>query len=96
MFLKQTWNMLAVSVLYNFNPNDEVQLKQYAKKLREEVSCSLSQEDVSYEAKVDVSELRRPKDTDHPVIEVNNSSFYLIDVNEFYSVNCDEIFSYIY
>lgn len=65
--------MLAVSVLYNFNSEDEVQLKQYAKKLREEVSCLLSKEDVSYEAKVQVLDMKRPKETDHPVIEVKFS-----------------------
>ncbi|XP_001605964.1 centromere protein L-like [Nasonia vitripennis] len=68
--LRQTWNIWGVSVLFDFHCDNEVQLKQYAKKLREEVACILSQDDVSYEAKISVLDIQRPKETDHPVVKI--------------------------
>ncbi|KAL7300416.1 hypothetical protein TKK_0006842 [Trichogramma kaykai] len=71
VLLRQTWNICGVSTLFNFQCENEVVLKQYAKKLREQVACMLSQEDVSYEAKVSVLELERPNSDDHPIIKIN-------------------------
>ncbi|KAJ8679014.1 hypothetical protein QAD02_014801 [Eretmocerus hayati] len=52
VLLKLTWTYYGVSALFNFIVNDEVQCKRYAKKLREEVASTLTQEDVSYDAKI--------------------------------------------
>lgn len=76
--LKQTWNIWGVSVLFDFNCDNEVQLKQYAKKLREEVACILSLDDVSYEAKISVLDIQRPKETDHPVVKVYYAKYFII------------------
>lgn len=68
--LRQTWNIYGVSALFDFKCDDEVRLKSYGKKLREEVASNLSKEDVSYDAKVNVLEMPRPIETDHPIIQV--------------------------
>ncbi|XP_014219468.1 centromere protein L-like [Copidosoma floridanum] len=68
--LKQTWNIHGVSILFNFHSDNEVLMKQYAKKLREEVATILSQENVTYNAKITVLNIRRPKETDHPVVKI--------------------------
>lgn len=70
-FLNQTWNICAVSLLYNFEFNNEVKLKLYAKRLREEVACMVSKENVTYDAKISVLEMKRPTETDEPTIKVN-------------------------
>ncbi|XP_076668464.1 uncharacterized protein LOC143369006 isoform X1 [Andrena cerasifolii] len=69
--LSQTWNIYGVSTLFNFY-QDEVHLKQYAKRLREEVAGTLAQQDVAYTAKFLVMEniTVRPHPVDPPPIKV--------------------------
>ena len=69
--LSQTWNIYGVSTLFNFC-NDEVHLKQYAKRLREEVAGTLEQQDVAYTAEFFVMEniTVRPHPVDPPPIKV--------------------------
>ena len=71
--LSQTWNIYGVSTLFNFC-KDEVHLKQYAKRLREEVAGTLTQQDVSYNAKFFVMEniTVRPHPVDPPPIKVSS------------------------
>ncbi|XP_033211822.1 centromere protein L-like [Belonocnema kinseyi] len=70
--LKQTWNMWAVSTLFGFQYDSEVQLKLYAKKLREEAACSLLKEDVTYSAKFTLMDNLgpRPNPTDAPAVKI--------------------------
>ncbi|XP_046744485.1 centromere protein L-like [Diprion similis] len=49
--IKLTWNISAVSPLFGLDFKDDVRLKQYGKRLREEVASSLFKDNVSYEAK---------------------------------------------
>ncbi|XP_011875514.1 PREDICTED: centromere protein L-like [Vollenhovia emeryi] len=51
----QTWNIYAASALFDFQ-RDDVHLKLYAKKLREEVASTLSHENVTYDAKFSVTQ----------------------------------------
>ncbi|XP_031827318.1 uncharacterized protein LOC116424713 isoform X2 [Nomia melanderi] len=51
--LHKTWTIYGVSTLFNFH-RDEIHLKQYSKKLREEVAATLAQEDVIYTAKMNI------------------------------------------
>ena len=69
--LSQTWNIYGISTLFNFY-EDEVHLKQYAKRLREEVAGTLAQQDVSYSAKFFVMEniTVRPHPVDPSPIKV--------------------------
>ena len=69
--LEQTWTIWAVSTLYGFRYDNEVQFKIYAKTLREAV-CSMLKEDVLYDAKFSVIENLGPKpnSTDAPAIKV--------------------------
>ncbi|XP_048508408.1 uncharacterized protein LOC105685550 isoform X2 [Athalia rosae] len=48
--ITKTWDVWAASPLYGMKWNEEVKLKQYAKRLRENVATSLCKEDVSYDA----------------------------------------------
>jgi hypothetical protein len=68
--LKKTWNIWGVSQLFNFKCNDDVIFNQYAKQLREEIASLLSQENVSYVAKFEILDIPKPKDSDHPVLQV--------------------------
>ena len=68
--LHKTWTIFGVSTLFNFH-QDEVYLKQYAKRLREEIAKNLSQEDVTYDTKFYVMEnILRPSPLDPPPIKV--------------------------
>lgn len=69
--LSQTWNIYGVSTLFNFY-QDEIHLKQYAKRLREEVAATLAQQDVAYSAKFLVMENTtvRPHPVDPPPVKV--------------------------
>lgn len=70
--MKQTWTMWGVSSLFDFEYNDEVKMKLYAKKLREEVSRSLLKENVSYTAKFTLMDDLGPKPSpnDVPAVRV--------------------------
>ena len=70
--IKQTWNIWAVSTLFGFQYDNEVQLKLYAKKLREEAACSMLKEDFTYNAKFTVMDNLgpRPKPTDASAVKV--------------------------
>ncbi|XP_076652665.1 uncharacterized protein LOC143358981 [Halictus rubicundus] len=69
--LHQTWNIYGVSTLFNFH-QDEVHLKQYSKRLREEVAATLTQEDVAYQAKMFVMDhvTTRPSPMDPVPIKI--------------------------
>ncbi|XP_076177704.1 uncharacterized protein LOC143151996 isoform X2 [Ptiloglossa arizonensis] len=69
--LHKTWTIFGVSTLFNFH-QDEVHLKRYAKRLREEVAMSLSQEDVMYNAKLYIMTYVeiRPSPIDPPPIKI--------------------------
>ncbi|XP_054006791.1 uncharacterized protein LOC128891370 [Hylaeus anthracinus] len=69
--LYKTWTIFGVSTLFNFH-QDEVHLKQYAKRLREEVATNLAQEDVMYNAKMYIMDnvQTRPSPMDPPPIKV--------------------------
>ncbi|XP_068974998.1 uncharacterized protein [Bombus flavifrons] len=69
--LYKTWTIFGVSTLFNFH-QDEVHLKQYAKRLREEVANNLSQEDVTYDAEFCVMKdiTQRPSPLDPPPIKI--------------------------
>ncbi|XP_066595336.1 uncharacterized protein [Prorops nasuta] len=71
---KHTWNIFGVSCLYGFETT-EVQLKLYAKKINEEISNTLKQEDVSYKAKIsvleDIASILSPVDPPGIMIEVS-------------------------
>lgn len=73
--MNQTWNIWAVSLLYNSEFDNEVKLKYYAKRLREEVACLVSKENVIYDAKISVLEMKRPLETDESTIKVTNFYF---------------------
>lgn len=51
----QTWNIYAVSALFGFQ-RDDVSLKLYSKKLREEIAKHLSHEDLTYDANFSIME----------------------------------------
>lgn len=72
--IKQTWTIWAVSSLFNFKYNDELKMKLYAKKLREEVSRSILKENVSYTAKFTLLNDfgPRPNPNDVPAVQVVN------------------------
>ncbi|XP_017883331.1 uncharacterized protein LOC108626905 [Ceratina calcarata] len=63
------WTVSAVSVLFNFH-QDRVHLKQYAKRLREEVANSLAQENVVYNAEVSVMKNKTSDSLDSPPIKI--------------------------
>ncbi|XP_076238272.1 uncharacterized protein LOC143181638 isoform X2 [Calliopsis andreniformis] len=68
--LHQTWTIFGVSILFNFYL-DETHLKQYAKRLREEVAVMLTQEDVTYDAKFFIKEnVTRPSPIDPPPLQI--------------------------
>ncbi|XP_076637044.1 centromere protein L [Colletes latitarsis] len=69
--LYKTWTIFGVSTFFNFH-QDEVHLKQYSKRLREEVAITLAQEDVTYNAKVYVMDnvATRPSPMDPPPMKV--------------------------
>lgn len=71
--LKQTWYVCGVSTLFGFQPDSELQLKLYSKRLREEVAGILPSEDVTYDAQFSVVESinSRPSPADPPAIKVN-------------------------
>lgn len=73
--LHKTWTIFGVSTLFNFY-QDEVYLKQYAKRLREEIAKNLSQEDVTYDTEFCVMEniSLRPSPLDPPPIKVKSTS----------------------
>ncbi|XP_012144720.1 uncharacterized protein LOC100884034 [Megachile rotundata] len=70
--LHQTWNVFGVSTLFNFHL-DEVHLKQYAKRLREELANNLAQENVTYSAQFSVMDniTSRPSSLDPLPIKIN-------------------------
>ncbi|XP_014468079.1 PREDICTED: uncharacterized protein LOC106741033 [Dinoponera quadriceps] len=51
----QTWNIYATSALFGFQ-RDDVSLKLYSKKLREEIARHLSHEDLTYDANFSIVE----------------------------------------
>ncbi|KAL6266678.1 hypothetical protein P5V15_003742 [Pogonomyrmex californicus] len=51
----QTWNIYAASALFGFQ-QDDIHLKLYSKKLREEIASTLSREDVTYDTKFSIIE----------------------------------------
>ncbi|KZC10841.1 hypothetical protein WN55_01540 [Dufourea novaeangliae] len=69
--LRKTWTIFGVSTLFNFH-HDEVHLKQYSKRIREEVATNIAQEDVAYTAKMFVMNdvTVRPSPTDPPPIKI--------------------------
>ncbi|CAK9800254.1 Centromere protein L [Anthophora plagiata] len=69
--LFKTWTVFGVSTLFNFY-QEEVYLKQYAKRLREEVANSLTKEDVTYNTKFLVMESisLRPSPMDPPPLKI--------------------------
>ncbi|XP_029047373.1 uncharacterized protein LOC114878116 [Osmia bicornis bicornis] len=69
--LRQTWTVFGVSILFNFQ-QDEVHLKQYAKRLREEVASASTQENVSYTTEFTVMKniTLRPSPEDLPPIKI--------------------------
>ncbi|OAD59737.1 Centromere protein L [Eufriesea mexicana] len=69
--LNKTWTIFGVSMLFNFH-QDEIHLKQYAKRLKEEVTSKLSQEAVVYDVEFCVMEnvTQRPSPLDPPPIKV--------------------------
>ncbi|XP_043799395.1 centromere protein L-like [Apis laboriosa] len=69
--LNKTWTIFGVSTLFNFY-QDEICLKQYAKKLREEVANNLTQEDVTYNTEFCIMEniILRPSPMDPPPIKI--------------------------
>ncbi|XP_076298404.1 uncharacterized protein LOC143217728 [Lasioglossum baleicum] len=70
--LNQTWTVYGVSTLFNFH-QDEVHLKQYSKRLREEIAATLTQEDVAYKAKMFVMDnvTTRPSPMDPIPIKID-------------------------
>lgn len=68
--LHQTWNIFAVSILFDFY-RDEVHLKKYAKRIKEEVASTLTSEDVTYDATVSIMEdVTRPSPSDPLPLQV--------------------------
>lgn len=67
----QTWNIYAASALFNVQ-RDDIHLKLYSKKLREEVACTSSREDVTYDAKFSIIEdlVSGSNYEDHPAIKI--------------------------
>ncbi|CAL7933930.1 unnamed protein product [Xylocopa violacea] len=70
-FIHKTWTIFGVSVLFNFH-QDEVHLKQYASRLREEVASTSAQEDVTYSTEFCVLEhiTPRPSSLDPPPVQI--------------------------
>lgn len=70
----QTWNIHAVSALFDLQ-YDDIHFKLYSKKLREEIASTLSSENVTYDVKFSVMEnvVSRPNEDheDHPAIKVH-------------------------
>jgi len=67
----QTWNIHAVSALFNLQ-YDDIHFKLYSKKLREEIATTLLSENVTYDVKFSVMEnMSRPNCEDHPAIKVH-------------------------
>lgn len=58
--------------MYGFDATSDLQLKLYAKRLREEIASNLTQEDVSYETKFTIVDDidPRPLESDPPPISV--------------------------
>lgn len=76
--LRQTWNIWGVTSLFGFQQDDEVVLKHYGKKLREEVSTIIPYENVKYDAKFEILEsfTQKPSPSDpSPVKVVNEMNF---------------------
>ncbi|XP_043484134.1 centromere protein L-like [Leptopilina heterotoma] len=71
--VKKTWTLWGVSSLFNFQYDDEIKMKMYAKKLREEVARSILKENVSYTAKF--TQLNnfgpKPSPKDAPAIRID-------------------------
>lgn len=70
--MKKTWTLWGVSSLFNFQYDDEIKMKMYAKKLREEVARSILKENLSYTAKFTLLNNFGPKPSpkDAPAIRV--------------------------
>ncbi|RLU25333.1 hypothetical protein DMN91_001489 [Ooceraea biroi] len=66
-----TWNVYAISALFGLQ-RDDVHLKLYSKKLREEIASTLSRENVTYDAKFSLMEeiVSRPYHQNHPAIKI--------------------------
>ncbi|XP_067211453.1 centromere protein L-like isoform X2 [Linepithema humile] len=66
----QTWNIYAVSILFDFH-HDDIHFKLYSKKLREEIARTLSREDVVYDANFSIMEdiISQPNQ-DTPTIKI--------------------------
>ncbi|XP_029156542.1 centromere protein L-like [Nylanderia fulva] len=69
--IRKTWNIYAVSALFDFQ-QDDIYLKLYAKKLREEIASTLSRENVTYDAKFSIMEdvVPTPNHENHPAIKI--------------------------
>ncbi|KAL6443240.1 hypothetical protein ACFW04_002870 [Cataglyphis niger] len=68
--LGKTWNIYAVSALFDLR-QDDIHFKLYSKRLREEIASTLSHEDVSYDAKFSVVEnMCRPNHENNPAIKI--------------------------
>lgn len=71
-FLGLTWNIWGVTSLFGFQQDSEVVLKQYAKKLREEVASILPVDNVSYDCNFIILDriTPRPCNSDLPPIKI--------------------------
>ncbi|XP_043280805.1 uncharacterized protein [Venturia canescens] len=69
--LKQTWTIWGVSCLFGFQ-SDELQLKLYAKRLREEVAAILPHDNATYNASFAITEsiVTRPRHDDYPPLKI--------------------------
>lgn len=69
--VSKTWNIYAVSALFGFQ-QDDIHLKLYSKKLREEIASVLSREDVTYDVKFSIMKDIVPSSNygNHPAIKI--------------------------
>lgn len=67
----QTWDIYAVSALFDFQ-QDDIHLKLYSKALREELASTLAREDVTYDTDFSIMKDVRPRSNheNHPAIKV--------------------------
>lgn len=92
--LRQTWTVFGVSVLFNFH-QDETHLKQYAKRLREEVANASTQENVSYITEFTVMKniTLRPSPEDLPPIKVLFFNSFMLKAN---IINISSLFLFLH
>ncbi|KYN01567.1 PREDICTED: centromere protein L-like [Cyphomyrmex costatus] len=66
----QTWNIYAVSTLFDIE-QDDVHFKMYSKKLREEIANTLSHENVTYDVKFSIMEnIASKPNSEDPIIKI--------------------------